>query len=234
MSLAARTGRSRRASDEREKGVMNGNWLSAGDLLKQLGGIPARRVRLRPTPGTATEQDVIAAQVNEGKRCELVDGVLVEKEMGFEESMLAMSLVIALGEYLKKHKLGRLAGEQAAFRLQSGAIVYPDICFISFKRRPRGTKLKPIPVLAPDLVVEVLSKSNTRKEIARKLESYFGGGVRLVWVVDPRSRTVRVHTEAKNSALLTEDDSLDGGDVLPGFRFSLREWFAEDEADAAS
>lgn len=62
------------------------------DLLIQLGGIAPERVRFRPLPGTATEQDVLDAQAHDGRLCELVDGVLVEKGMGFRESFLAMTL----------------------------------------------------------------------------------------------------------------------------------------------
>ena len=81
----------------------------------------------------------------------------------------------------------------------------------------------------PDLVVEVLSKGNTPKEMARKLEEYFRAGVRLVWYVNPKKRTVRVYTAPDRSVLLREDDTLDGGDVLPGFVLSIRKWFAEAE-----
>ena len=83
--------------------------------------------------------------------------------------------------------------------------------------------------LAPDLAVEVLSKSNTKPEMKRKLGEYFEAGVRLVWMVDPRKRTVRVHTAADQSFLIKEGESLDGGDVLPGFVLPLRELFEDDE-----
>src|SRR6185437_13858542 len=93
------------------------------------------------------------------------------------------------------------------------------------KKRRRGE----IPSVAPDLVVEVLSKGNTRREMQRKLAAYFRAGVRLVWYVDPAKRTVRVYTAFDRSTLLGEDDTLDGGDVLPGFALSIRDWFAEAE-----
>ena len=86
-----------------------------------------------------------------------------------------------------------------------------------------------IPTVAPDLVVEVLSKGNTRREMVRKLDEYFRAGVRLVWYVDPKSRTVRVYTTPDDSVVLSEDQHLDGGDVLPGFTLSIRDWFAEAE-----
>jgi Uma2 family endonuclease len=80
--------------------------------------------------------------------------------------------------------------------------------------------------LYPDLAVEVLSKSNTEKEMKRKLREYFEAGTRLVWLVDPKARTVRVYTSPRKFKLLTEDQTLDGGEVLPGFELSLRKLFA--------
>ena len=83
--------------------------------------------------------------------------------------------------------------------------------------------------MAPDLVVEVLSKGNTPREMNRKLDEYFRAGVRLVWYVDPKRRQVRVFTDREHSVVLGEDDQLEGGDVLPGFTLSIRDWFAEAE-----
>jgi Uma2 family endonuclease len=83
--------------------------------------------------------------------------------------------------------------------------------------------------LSPDLAVEILSEGNTEAEMARKLREYFQCGARLVWYVDPKKRTVRVYTSLRKSVLLTEDQALDGGKVLPGFSLSIHEWFEEAE-----
>jgi Uma2 family endonuclease len=93
--------------------------------------------------------------------------------------------------------------------------------------------LRPFPLVVPDLVIEVLSEGNTPKEMARKLDEYFRAGVRLVWYVNPKKRTVRVYTARDRSVLLREEDTLDGGDVLPGFALSIRDWFAEAERGGA-
>jgi Uma2 family endonuclease len=84
---------------------------------------------------------------------------------------------------------------------------------------------EPIPDLAPDLAVEILSRSNTTAEMPRKLAEYFAAGVRLVWYLDPVARNARVFTAPDASQLVTEDQILDGGLVLPGFTLLLREWF---------
>ena len=65
--------------------------------------------------------------------------------------------------------------------------------------------------------------------MARKLDDYFRAGVRIVWYVDPKKRTVRVYTAPDRSTVLRENQTLDGGDVLPGFSLSIREWFAKAE-----
>src|SRR5262249_39004844 len=105
-----------------------------------------------------------------------------------------------------------------------------DVAFISWGRYPGKKRRRgEIPTVAPDLVVEVFSKSNTPKEMKRKLGEYFDVGVRLVWYVDPAKRTVKVYTAVDRFTVLHEDDTLDGGDVLPGFSLSIRKWFARAE-----
>ena len=208
----------------------HGSPATVGDLLKRLGNIPARRVRLHPTPGTATEKDLIKILDGNERLCELVEGTLVEKPMGYEESEIAVTIITALNTFVRRRKLGIVTGPDGPFKLFGGLVRMPDIAYTSWDRFPGRKRPKvPIPHLAPDLAVEVLSKSNTRAEIKRKLGEYFGAGVRLVWVVDPKKPTVRVHASADPSVLLEEGQSLDGGDVLPGFALSLEEIFAEQE-----
>lgn len=206
---------------------------TVADLLEQLGNIPPKRIRFHPTPGTATEQDVLDIHDRENRLCELVDGVLVEKVMGHEESEFAAFLIYYLIDFLKRHDLGKVAGEAGATRLFPGLVRIPDVSFVSWDRYPQKRKRGTIPDLAPDLVVEVLSKGNTKKEMSRKLREYFRAGVRLVWYADPKTRTVRVYTAPDQSVLLGEDQALDGGDVLPGFTLAIRDWFAEAERRSA-
>ncbi len=206
--------------------------MTAADLLKQLGGIPADRVLLDPPPGTATEKDVLEVERRLGRICELVDGVLVEKAMGLAESFLAMRLGYLLNVYLAKHNLGLVVGADGALRLWPGLVRIPDVSFISWDQLPnRKIPKKPIPDLYPDLAVEVLSRKNTKAEIERKLHEYFRSGTRLAWVVDPRKRTVAVYTAPDQSRLVTSRESLDGGEVLPGLTLPLGELFANLEEE---
>ena len=201
-----------------------------GDLLKRLGDIPAGRVRLHPTPGTATEKEVLAILDRENRPCELVEGTLVEKPVGYEESEIAGLILTSLNNFVRPRKLGIVTGPDGTIKLLAGLVRIPDVAFASWARFPdRKRPRTPIPHLAPDLVVEVLNKSNTRPEMKRKLGEYFAAGVRLVWMVDPRKKTARVHTSVDQSVLIKAGQSLDGRDVLPGFVLPLDELFASDE-----
>jgi Uma2 family endonuclease len=204
-----------------------GRLRTVADLLDQLGDIPPSRVLVDPAPGTATESDVIAVHARDGRLCELVDGVLVEKPIGYDESRLAVYLMLFLGEYLRHHDLGALAGEAGTLRLMPGLVRIPDVSFVVWRRMPPAdAPSKPIPDLSPDLAVEVLSEENARREMERKLHEYFDAGAQLVWYIDPRNRTVTVYTAPDRFTVLDETATLDGGDLLPGFALPLGELFA--------
>ena len=147
---------------------------TVADLLDRLGGIPASRVRLVPTPGTATEQDVIDVHDRTNRLCELVDGVLVEKVMGFDESRFSVLLATFLVAFLNRNDLGTIVGADGMMRLFPGLVRIPDVAFISWKRYPKKTRKRgEIPTVAPDLVVEVLSKGNTPREMRASSTSTF-------------------------------------------------------------
>jgi Uma2 family endonuclease len=202
-----------------------------GDLLKRLGDIPAHRVRLHPTPGTATEKDLLQIVERGTGLCELVEGTLVEKTVGYEESEIALLIATYLNLFVLERKLGIVTGADGTIRLFPGLVRIPDVAFASWNCFPDRKRPKvPIPHIAPDLVVEVLSKSNSKAEINRKLGEYFQAGVRLAWVVDPKKRIVRVYTSADQSVVKQDQDSLDGGDVLPGFSLPLAQIFVTNEA----
>jgi Uma2 family endonuclease len=201
-------------------------WTLA-DLLEHLGGISPQRIRLRPAPGTASERHVIAIQEREEGLYELMEGVLVEKVMGYLESYLAIELGRLLGNFIAEHDLGVLTGADGALRLMQGLVRIPDLSFISWDRLPdRRLPDEALPDLTPDLAVEVLSEGNTPGEMDRKLRDYFFAGTRLVWYIDLRRRTVRVYTGPDQCVELNERQTLDGGAVLPGFSLPLAQLFA--------
>lgn len=197
--------------------ILESDW-TAEDLFERFGPIPLSRIRLDPAPGLATEEDVSAIFDAEKRLYELVEGVLVEKAVGVQESYLAIVLASLLAEYLTHHPSGFVLGADGMARLAPGLIRIPDVSFVSWERLPsREVPEGPFLTVAPDLAVEVLSPSNTTREMDRKLQDYFGAGVRLVWFIDPMSRTVRVFEIPEDSVTLGEAETLDGGVVLPGF-----------------
>lgn len=198
------------------------------DLLADLGDIDPARVVADPAPGTATEAGLLALSDHTGRLYELVDGTLVEKAVGLRESFLAAALIGILRAFVIPRNLGLVSGPDGTMRLFPGLVRMPDVAFISWDRFPdRRVPEEPIPDLAPDLAIEVLSASNTPKEMARKRREYFKAGVRLVWMVDRKARTVAVYTSPDQFVTLDESQTLDGGDVLPGFALPLRDLFAE-------
>jgi Uma2 family endonuclease len=148
--------------------------------------------------------------------------------MGFRESRLAIAVSTILWNFVKPRRQGLVVCEAGTIRLAAGLVRIPNVAFVSWERLPgRRVPSDPIPDLAPDLAVEVLSAGNTPGEMARKRQEYFAAGVRLVWLVDPVARTVEVYTAPEQSTLLHAADTLDGGAVLPGFALPLQELFAE-------
>ncbi len=197
------------------------------ELLERLGNVPPDRIRTRPAPGTATEQDVIDALEADRKRlCELVDGVLVEKAMGTKESLVAVVIAHRLWSFLEQHDLGLVIGADGPLRLLPGLVRFPDVSFISWGRLPEGLPDEAIAGVVPDLAVEVLSSSNTKGEIQRKLRDYFLSGVQLVWILNPKTETAEVYTRPDRKRRVGKTGSLDGGDVVPGFLLPLQELFA--------
>jgi Uma2 family endonuclease len=121
-----------------------------------------------------------------------------------------------------------VTGADGMMRLNPGLVRITDVSFVSWERLPdRSVPDAPIPDLAPDLAIEVLSESNTPAEMARKRREYFAAGVRLVWLVEHISRTVTVFTSVDDFRSFNETDNLDGGNVLPGLSFPVRSIFAE-------
>jgi Uma2 family endonuclease len=200
-------------------------WTVA-DLYRRFGPMAFERIRQNPPPGAGTVEDVDWLNNHEDRLYELVDGILVEKTVGLEESIIAGDILTILNVFVKPRRLGRVAGADGTIQLDVNLVRIPDVAFFSLERLPGGEIPKePIPLLVPDLAVEVISGSNTPKEMAEKLKDYFEKGVGLVWLVRPKSRVVDVYTAPDQFTRLTVSMRLDGGDVLPGFSVPVGELF---------
>lgn len=164
----------------------------------------------------------------DGYRIELVKGRIVREPLpNAEHGWLTSELFGRIHAHARKYGPG-LALIETGFLLsdEPPTVRGPDIAFIAEENLPE----EGIPFgfwrVPPDLAVEVLSPSNTAADIQEKVLEYLAAGTGLVWVVDPRTRSVASYRGRKDVQLLTEDDTLDGGDVLPGFTLPISHLFA--------
>jgi Uma2 family endonuclease len=161
-------------------------------------------------------------------RWELIDGELVELSPSAEEpSNISANIVVLVGQHVRARRLGRVYTAEGGFVLfpDRATVRAPDVAFVRADRVPHGEARKHFSRLAPDLVVEVLSPSDRPSEVVAKIEMYQEAGVPLIWLVDPDQRTVTVIATGKMTEILKADDTLEGGDVLPGFRVPVAEIF---------
>jgi len=207
-------------------------WTVA-DLFLRFGAIPLHRVVNDPAPGTATIDDVVRLDDHHDRLCELIDGTLVEKTVGVYESYLAIQMSTLLNLFVTQAKLGIVAGEGGMMQISPDQVRIPDVSFISWDDlKDSGFPEDPAPHMAPTLAVEVISKSNTAKEMERKLGEYFEAGSQLVWYVYPIEREVKVYTSPTEVTVLKEFDTLTGGELLPGLTIDLKAFFAPPTAHA--
>lgn len=183
---------------------------------------------MRPAPGTAAADDVARIRDHEKSLFELVDGVLVEKVSSFRESMIAAELGRLIGNYVVERDIGIVLAADGMMRLFLDTVRINDVAFIAWDRLPAEmVPAEAIPTVAPNLVIEVLSESNTPSEMKRKRADYFGSGVELVWEVDCDDRTVTVYTAPDTSTKLTAKEVVTGSHALTNFELPLATLFAK-------
>ena len=161
---------------------------------------------------------------------ELVNGELVEKTMGWESSWIASELAALLRTECRRHRpsLGWALGGEATYQCfddDPEKVRRPDASFIARGRLPGGRRPKGHCRVAPDLAVEVVSPNDLYSHLEEKVAEYLGAGVRLVWVIDPPTKTVRVHRADGSTATLHSDDELSGEEVILGFRCRVADLF---------
>ena len=162
-------------------------------------------------------------------RYELIKGELKQMSpTGDEHGAVTMELAAPLHRYVKLNKLGKVYAAETGFKLESDpdTVRAPDIAFVKMERLVGAERVKGYRCGAPDLAVEVLSPGNTKREMAEKVKDYFEAGGRLIWIISPKRKTVTVYRSLTDVVTLTEKDSLDGGEVVPGFQIPVAEIFA--------
>ena len=160
------------------------------------------------------------AALPEFPRYELVKGVLVEKMYAFTEHELTVIRTSSqMNIHVEEHDLGEVYGSNRAFVTgpeSPASSRLPDISFVS-NERLRPDLFGALFDGAPDLAVEVLSPSNTNREMVQKVAEYLAAGGKAVWLFDPIERTLTVHRPGAAALVLTDGDTVDREDYLPGF-----------------
>lgn len=181
----------------------------------------------RPAPMLMTVEEFLVAAVPDGK-VELVRGELrVTPPPGAPHGSAAVNLVVALAVHVKANGLGRVFADSFGYILTQlpHTVRVPDLSFVRADRLPPEGIGPGLLRFAPDLAVEVLSPSESASELEEKLADYTLSGTRLIWVVDPKRRTVMILDQARPVRWLQEADVLDGEDVVPGFSCRVAEIF---------
>jgi len=186
--------------------------------------MPAERayVPIMSRPALMTADDLLHVRIPE-KRIELVKGVLVVREpAGGRHGRVTTALTRHLANHVDAHQLGAVYAAETGFTLarHPDTVRAPDIAFVRRERLP-DPEPTGFPDLAPDLVVEVLSRGDRPGEVLAKVADWLSAETRLVWVVDPERRLARVYRHDGSEAMVTAEGALDGEDVLPGFSCSL-------------
>ena len=178
-----------------------------------------------------TPEDLL--RMPDGNRYELIDGQLVEPNMSLWSSYVAGETHGILREFCRGRKPGWLLPEGASYQCFPHAplkVRKADVSFIKLERLSLAQATEEGHItIAPDLAVEVLSPNDTAYEVDEKVQDYQQAGVSLVWVINPKVRTVVVHRLGGAGTVLHEDDELTGEDVLPGFHCRVGDLFVPPE-----
>jgi Uma2 family endonuclease len=170
----------------------------------------------------ATEDD-LRRTPDDGNKYELVDGAIVMSPAGARHGSVALKLGARLLAYVTASRLGHVFDSSTGFRLPGGNVRVPDVAFVATGRFADEKLTDDFADFAPDLAVEVLSPSDRNRQVLDRVGDYLDAGTRLVWVVDPRRRQAAVYRSLSDVRHLNSTDTLDGEDVLPGFRCVLED-----------
>ena len=177
--------------------------------------------------GAITAEELLRMP-DDGMRRELVQGELREMTpAGFRHGTVAGRIHIKLGYFVDEHDLGIVSAAETGFRLASDpdTVRAPDVAFVRRERIEEVGEPKGYWPGAPDLAVEVISPNDRYHEVHDKVLDWLRAGTRMVILADPSSRTLTVYHASREVEILTEDDTLDGGDVVPGWRVRVEQLF---------
>lgn len=179
-------------------------------------------------PEATMTADQLLELRDDGCRHELVAGFVVsEPPASFRHGDIAAEVFRRLIEFVRRNDLGRVVSTETGFLLarDPDTVRAPDVAFVSRSTIDRAGRFRGFFPGAPDIAVEVLSPSERPADVHAKTGDYLAAGARLVWVVDPSRRQVRVHRSLLRPTILGATETLDGGDALPGFRVQVARLF---------
>lgn len=175
-----------------------------------------------------TPEDLLT--MPDGNRFELVNGQLVEDDMSFWSSRVGGELFVRLHNHNSQHSFGWVAPEGTSYQCfpdDASKVRRADVSFIRADRLTADEAREAGHLrVAPDLAVEVVSPNDKTFEVDAKVEDYLDAGVKLVWVINPDRRTVKVHRPGSAIIVLRERDELSADDILPGFRCPISDLFS--------
>jgi Uma2 family endonuclease len=183
------------------------------------------------TKTALTGDDLLGLPTGMGKRYELIEGELVTMTpAGYRHGVVALQIGFLLKNYNAPHKIGTLCGAETGFytRGDDKTVRALDAAFIAYTKLSAGSLPDGFLRIAPDLVVEVVSPGDRAGEIEQKTQEWLDFGVPLVWVVYPETQHVHVYAGRHDQPrILTAEDAINGGDVLPGFEVPVRAFFQD-------
>lgn len=179
------------------------------------------------TPQLMTAHELLNLS-DDGFRYELVQGELRRMSpAGHRHGRLVVNITTPLDQYVRTHHLGAVYAAETGFQLTSDpdTVRAADVAFIRRERVEAVGDTEGYWPGAPDLAVEVVSPNDLYTEIEDKVLDWLTAGTRMVVIINPRTRTVTVYRSRTQITLLTEQDSLDGADVVPGWHIAVHELF---------
>ena len=181
--------------------------------------------RTKPKPVTAGE---LLEMHSRGVKGELIRGVYCETmSAGTEHGEITALLMTGMVGFVRPRRIGRVFGGESGVLLEKGpdTVREPDVAYVSAEKLPLGVRVTGYLEVIPDLVAEIISPNDRSPGINDKTRMWLSYGVRMVWEVYPERREVWVHQLGQPRLVLGEDDTLDGGDILPGFSIPVRDIF---------
>ena len=166
-------------------------------------------------PGMKITEDELLRLPKDGRKWELVEGRLTEVPTEWGHDLIGVNLIFLMRPFARGH--GYMSSGQAGFHMAHGNIRVPDVSFTRKERIPGGKPANSFGAVAPDLCIEIISPSEERADMARKVREYFAGGAEQVWHIFPEVEQIVVFTSPTETQTFSADDIIDAGGILPGF-----------------